>query len=177
MFNQIARSPIIGLGFAREANNDVGRNRDAFARLPDSPDKIDIFFRSVSAVHRFEDLVGTGLQREVNVLDQFGQARKCLDQVVPESDRMRRSKAEPLQSVDPVHRFEQLHKWTFIVDLWNSVPPVQIHDLPEQRYFLHSPSHQVAHFAHDLIDRTAPLRSARLRNDAKGAMHVASLHD
>src|SRR5439155_20011679 len=106
-----------------------------------------------------------------------GQARECVDQVITESDRMRRSKAEPLKPVDPVHRFEQLHKWAFIVDLRNSVPAVQIHNLSEQRDFLHSARHQIAYFAHDLIYRTTTLRSARLRDDAKCAMHIASLHD
>src|SRR5260370_14567800 len=90
---------------------------------------------------------------------------------------MRRSKSEPLNPVDLVHRFEQLHKWAFSVALWKLVPAIQIHDLTEQREFLHSARQQVAPLAHDFIDRTAALRSARLRDNAEGAMHVASLHD
>ena len=90
---------------------------------------------------------------------------------------MRRSKAQSLQVFDFVYGFQQLHKWTFIINLRKFVPAIQIHDLPEQSDFLHSASHQAAYFAQNLIDRTAALRSARLRDDAEGAMHVASLHD
>ena len=90
---------------------------------------------------------------------------------------MRRGKTQSLQPIDLVHRFEQLHKWTFIINLRKLVTAIQVYDLPEQSDFLHSARHQAAHFAHDLIYRTAALRSARLRDDAEGAMHVASLHD
>src|SRR6266699_2407783 len=90
---------------------------------------------------------------------------------------MWRGKTQSLQSIDLVHGFEQLHKWTFIIDPRRFVAAVQVHDLPEQRNFLHSTRDQVAHFAHDLINRTAALRATRLRDDAKRAVHVASLHD
>src|SRR6266516_2608261 len=90
---------------------------------------------------------------------------------------MRRSKAQPLQPVDLVHRFEQLHKRTFIVDLRKFAPAVQIHNLSEQRDFLHSLRDQVANFAHNFINGTAALRATRLWDDAEGATHVAALHD
>src|SRR5436309_14954841 len=89
---------------------------------------------------------------------------------------MRRSKAQSLQAFDFVHGFQQLHKWTFIINLRKFVPAIQVHDLPEQSDFLHSARRQAAYFAQNLIDRTAALRSARLRDDPEGAMHVASLH-
>ena len=51
---------------------------------------------------------------------------------------------------------------------------VQVYDLPKQSDFLHSARNQIPHFAYDLIDGTASLRAARLRDDAERAMHVAS---
>ncbi len=46
---------------------------------------------------------------------------------------MRRSEAQSFESVDFVHGFEQLHKWTFCRSRFGKfVPAVQVYDLPEQ---------------------------------------------
>src|ERR1700736_3449809 len=90
---------------------------------------------------------------------------------------MRRSETEPLESLNLVDGFEQLHEGTLIVDLRKFMAAVQIHDLPKQRDFLYSAGNEIACFADDFFDRAAALGAARLRNDAKSAMHVAPLHD
>src|SRR3984893_16974515 len=113
----------------------------------------------------------------MDVLDEFGQSSERVDQIVAKSDRMGRSKTEPVQSLDLMHRFEQLHERGFTVAFREFVTAVKINDLTEQRNFLHTVSHQLLHFPHDLRDRSAAFGSARLRHDTEGAMHVASLHD
>ena len=45
---------------------------------------------------------------------------------------MRRRKTETLKTIDRMHRFEQLHKWTFAIAFLKVVPTIQIHDLTEQ---------------------------------------------
>src|SRR4029077_11371817 len=54
---------------------------------------------------------------------------------------------------------------------------VEINDLPQQRDFFDSARNQIAHFGHDLVDGPAAFRSTRLRHNAEGAVHIASLHD
>src|SRR5438309_11208470 len=54
---------------------------------------------------------------------------------------------------------------------------IKIHDLSEQRDFLDTLCDQSTHFCDDLVDRAAAFGSACPRYDAKGAMHVAALHD
>src|SRR5215471_7818744 len=74
-----------------------------------------------------------------------------------------------------MHSLEQLDEGSFALALWKFVTPVQIHNLAEQRDFFHAMRDQIAHFAYDLVNRTAAFHTARLRHNAKGAMHIASL--
>ena len=57
------------------------------------------------------------------------------------------------------------------------VTAIQIHDLAEKGYFLDSIGDERANFGDDFGNGAAALGTARPRHDAKGAMHVASLHD
>ncbi len=57
------------------------------------------------------------------------------------------------------------------------MPPVEIHDLPEQRDFLHALPHERLDLGDDFRDGPGPFRPARARDDAEGAVHVAALHD
>ena len=76
-----------------------------------------------------------------------------------------------------MHGLEQLHERTLAVGLRKLVPAIQVHDLTEQRDFLHTTPNEFTHLAHNLFDRAAALGAARLRHNAEGAMHVAALHD
>src|SRR4029453_8172009 len=113
----------------------------------------------------------------MNVLDQVRQPLERVDQIVAEPYRMRRGKTKALQALDFVHGLEQLKKRTFAFPLRKLVAAGQLHDLPKQSDFLHSVPNQIAHFVDDFIDGTASLPAARLRNNAEGAMHIASLHN
>ena len=90
---------------------------------------------------------------------------------------MRGGEPEPFQAVDFIHRFQQLHERTFAIAFRKFVTAIKIHDLSKQRDFFDTTRDQVAHLPHDLVNGTAALRAARLRDNAKGAMHVASLHN
>ena len=104
--DKIARPLVIVFRLAGESYDNVGRDCDTVARLPDASDKIDIFFRGIGAVHRFEDSVGARLQRQMNVLSQFRQTRDRINQVVAKTNRVRGSKTKPFESIDFIHRFE-----------------------------------------------------------------------
>ena len=71
LLDQVARLFVIVIALAGESDYDVRRNGNSRPRLPDSLDKIHIFFRGVSAVHRFQDFVRPRLHRQMNVFDQF----------------------------------------------------------------------------------------------------------
>ena len=54
---------------------------------------------------------------------------------------------------------------------------IEIHDLAEQRDFLYSLRDERANFGDDFRNGAAALSASRAGHNAKGAMHVASLHD
>src|SRR5438552_14175258 len=57
VFNQIACLLVIALRLTRKPNDNIGRDRDPLACSSNPMNKIDIFFRGVSAMHRLKNLV------------------------------------------------------------------------------------------------------------------------
>src|SRR5215467_10371589 len=71
LFSQVSCLAVIILRFAGKTDDNVGRDRNAVARPPDSPDQIDVFLCGVWSAHGFENLVRTGLRWQMNVLGEF----------------------------------------------------------------------------------------------------------
>src|ERR1700729_2395172 len=90
---------------------------------------------------------------------------------------MRRGKADALKSRDILECFEQLNKWAFPFHVGEFVPSVEVHDLTEQRHLLDALRDQGFYLADNLLERPASFVSARIRNNAECAMHVAPLHN
>ena len=128
-------------------------------------------------MHGFEDAVGSRLQRQVDVLGQFGQAAEAIDEIFAETDGVRGGEAQAFQAFDFVHRFEQLHERAAPLDLGKFVASVKIDDLAEEGDFLAAASDQFAHFADNAADAAAAFGAARVGHDAESAAHVAALHD
>ena len=135
------------------------------------------FFRGVAAVHGFEEAVGTGLQRQVNVLGELREAAEAVDEVLAEADRVGGGEAEALEPFDLMHGFEELHERAASVEFREFVASVEIDDLSEQGDFFAAAFDQFAHFADDAADAAAAFGAAGVGHDAEGAAHVAALHD
>ena len=90
---------------------------------------------------------------------------------------MRRGKADALQPLDRINRFEQLHERGLSVPNGNIAPAIARNNLPQQGDLLHALRHQVAAFGHDVGNPPAALLPAGVRHDAEGAILVAALHD
>src|SRR6267143_2207977 len=131
-FDQRARLPEIIFRLTRKSDNDVSGDGDVLPGLANAPDKIEIFLGGVSAVHCFQDFVRSRLYWQMKVIDQLRQTPVGIDQIFAEPDRVRRSEAKALQTVDCMDRFEQLHKRTLIVDLRKFVAAVEVYDLTKQ---------------------------------------------
>ena len=145
-FDQSARLIEIIFRFARKSDDDVSRDGDSLSRIADLPDKIGIFFGGISPVHRLQNPVRARLHRQMEVIDQFWQAPVGVDQIFTKSDRMRRSEAKTLQTLDFVDGIKQLHKWTLIADLRKLVTAVEVYDLTEQGHFFYSARNKLADF-------------------------------
>ncbi len=95
-------------------DDHVGREGDILARRAQLVDQPKIFLRGVGAMHRLENSVRPGLQRQMDVLAKFRQIAQRRDQIRAKTDRMRRSKTQTLEAINVVHRFEQLDEGAFV---------------------------------------------------------------
>ena len=137
-FDQSVGLLVIIVRFARESDDDVSRDGDSLSCIADLPDKIGIFFGGISPVHRLQNPVRARLHWQMEAIDQFWQAPVGVDQIFTKSDRVRRSEAKTLQTLDFVDGIEQLHKRTLIADLRKLVTAVEVYDLTEQGHFFHA---------------------------------------
>src|SRR5215471_5508312 len=113
----------------------------------------------------------------MNMLNQLRQPAKRFDRILPETDRVGRSKSYAFKTLNFVDSLQQLHKRAFAVNFCKFVAPVQVDDLTEQSDFLYAAPRQRAHLVNNLPNRSAPFMAARGWNDTESAVHVAALHD
>src|SRR5207237_225615 len=139
---------VIIVRFARESDDDVSRDGDSLSCIADLPGKIGIFFGGISPVHRLQNPIRARLHRQVEVIDQFWQAPVGVNQVFAKSDRVRRSEAKTLQTLDFVDGIEQLHKRTLIVDLRKLVTAVEVYDLTEPAHCFVAARNKLDDFGH-----------------------------
>ena len=70
-FGKLVRPGIVIVGLTRIANDNIGSDRDSWRHGTNPVDERGKFLGCVGAVHRFQDPIGTGLQWQMNVLDQL----------------------------------------------------------------------------------------------------------
>ena len=120
---------VVLVGLAGEADDDIAGDRHAGTGGADALGEPLEFFGGITSTHDFEDAVRAALEREVDMLDELGQARKGLDQIVAVADRMGRGETHTLDAIDRADSLEQLNEWAFSIDLGKFVASVEIHDL------------------------------------------------
>ena len=98
----------IFVGFAGEADDDVGGDADGAARGADQSDFFEIFAARIGAAHGFENARGAGLHREMNVIAQGGDAIDGFDDVGAEIAGMRCGEAHAANAGDGGRGFEKL---------------------------------------------------------------------
>ena len=101
---------IVPLRLARESHNNIRRNRYAGTRRTDALGKFLEFFGRVAPTHDFQDAVGSALEREMNMLDEFGQAHKGFNQIIAVTNRVGGCEAHALDAIHRADGFQQLDK-------------------------------------------------------------------
>ena len=71
LFHEVARPSVIVLFFPRKSDDDIRRDRHFFTRFANPLDERAILGGGVRPMHRFQDPVGTGLERQMNVLGEL----------------------------------------------------------------------------------------------------------
>ena len=87
----------VGLGLAREADDDVGREGDVGDVLADQRDAVEVALAVVGAAHRAQDPRRARLQRQVDVLAQRRQLGVRADHVLAHVLRVRARVADPVE--------------------------------------------------------------------------------
>src|SRR5205085_3099307 len=98
-----------------KTDDHVCGDGDFFSCFSNSPHERTIFVGGVRAMHRFQNAVRAGLDRKMNVFRQLRQFSQRSQQIVPKSDRVRRSETQTLESIDGVDGFEQLDEWALAI--------------------------------------------------------------
>jgi len=167
----------VRLGFPGEAGDEVGADADGGLHAAQFPDDFQEPLAGIAAVHPFQHGVAAALHRDMGVFHQFAEPPIGFHQVIRVPFRVGRAKADPLQVVDFIHRFEQLHEGGAAVAAGDEAPAVAGDDLAQEGDFLDALRGQLAAFGHDIADGPAAFLAAGVGDDAEGAELVAALHD
>ena len=165
------------LGFARKADDHVGRKIHLRLHRPQRVHDLPVTFARVRPVHRAENPVAAALHRQVHVAAEFRQPTIGGDEVVFEAARVRRGEPDPLDAVDRVHAFQQLHEGRDAAGVRVIAPAVAGHDLAQQGDLAHAAFGQRPAFRDDVVHRPGTLVAPGLGHDAERAIHVAALLD
>ena len=98
----------VGLGLAREADDDVGGDRAVGDVLADQRHPVHVAAAVVGAPHALEDRAGARLERQVDVLAERRQLGMGADHVLLHVLRVRAGVADALDPLDRVDPRQQL---------------------------------------------------------------------
>ena len=101
-----AREVVVGL--AREADDDVGGDREIVDRGARRREPLEVALGGVAAVHAGERAVAARLQRQVQVLAHVRALGHRRDRLGPQVLRVRRREADALDAVDRVERAQEV---------------------------------------------------------------------
>src|SRR3954469_8150631 len=163
------------LGLAREADDDVGRQRAVGDVLADQRDAVEVAPAVVRPAHRLEDPRRARLQRQVDVLAERRQLGVRADDVLAHVLRVRARVADAVDAVDRVDQGQQLREGR--LRALGQVAPVGVHVLPQERDLADAVGGQPLDLLDQLAGRAAHLAPARRRDDAVRAAAVAANRD
>ena len=108
LLDDLERGAEVLLGLAREADDDVGRDRAVGDVLADHRDALHVALAVVGAAHRLQDPARARLQRQVDVLAQARQLGVRDDHLLAHVLRVRARVAHALDALDAVHERQQV---------------------------------------------------------------------
>src|SRR3990172_894345 len=166
------RLPEIFLRLAREPDDEIRRECDPGPRFSYLFDPPEIFLSRVPAPQGGQDPVRPRLDRQMDMRAKEIDLGKKADRLPVQVPRMRGKEPYSPDSPDsgyPPEEFGERDLPLFF--------PVGVHVLPQEDHVAYAPVRQFVDLRKDLPGGPADLASADIRDDAIGAVVVASLHD
>src|SRR5579883_781852 len=172
LLDDLERLLEVGLGLAREADDDVGAEREVGDRGAQPLDEREVALARVGPAHRPQDPGGAGLERQVHVLADRVALGDRGDHRLAEVLRVRAREPDPLDPLDGVAGAQELAEVG--PELGREVPPPRVHVLAEQRHLLDALGGELRHLGEDVARTPALLPPAHRRDDAVRAGRVAA---
>ena len=163
----------IGLGFAGEADDERGAERDAGDPLANAREEPVVGLARAGALHALEHGVRRMLQRQIDVVADLVALRHRRERVFVNRRRVQIEEADPLEAVDRVQFAQQASEGAALV----AVDAVEGRVLRDEQELFDAARGQRARFADDRVARPAPVLAAQRRDDAERALVVAALGD
>src|SRR5579875_664472 len=157
----------------READDNVGGQGDAGYRAANVVDPLTIVADGVGSTHTPQHIVVTGLNRQVDVLAELRQPAHCIDYPVRHVFRMGCQEADALDSIDIVHRLQQIGQ----VRMARKVVAVGVDRLTQERDFFDPSTSEALDLGDDIRQWTADLTATSVRHDAVRADEVTTIDD
>ena len=175
LLDDLERLGEVRLGLAREADDDVGAEREVRHRVAESVDERQIALARVRATHRLEDPRRAGLERQVHVLADGAALRDGRDHRRTEVLRVRAREPDPLDPLDGVTGAQKLAELR--VEVRREVTSPRVDVLPEQGDLPDAVARERLDLGEDLARAPALLPPAHRRDDAVRALRVAAHRD
>ena len=164
--DDLERALEVGVGLAREADDDVGGDGEVVDRVASRREPLEVALGRVAAVHAGQRAVTPRLQRQVQVLAHARALRHRRDRVGAKVLGVRRRVADALDAVDRVDGAEQVGELRAVLP-GAEIAAVGVHVLAEQRELDHTVAGELLDLVHDVAhpaaDFGAPHRRARCR--------------
>ncbi len=177
----LERAGEVGLGLAREPDDDVGGHGQVSDGRSGRCQPIEVALGGVAPVHRSEDPVAARLERQVEVVAHLGGLGHGVDGLGTEVLRMRTRVADSSDAVEGCDLAKQVgeqrpdpHVLAGLPGRQGEVAPVAVHVLPQQGHLGDAVGSQRRHLCGDLAGGAADLGTAHGRNDAEGTRVVAA---
>ncbi len=154
-------------GFAGKADDEVGRERDAWYCPAKLGHHLEISLPRVPPKHPTEDSVRTALRRQMDMLTDGRRVGHCLDDTGRELGGIRAGEAHPPDPIHAAHGAKQIGE---------IVPAVMVavDRLTEQRDFGCALPRERFGLDDDVLETPTPLGPPRVRDDAEGAAVIAA---
>src|SRR3989338_885592 len=162
-------------GLAGKPDYEVRGDADVWADGPELADLRLVFEGGVVALHRRENAVGAGLDRQVQVLDQFRHLGMHLDQAVGELQGVRGGVADAVDAVDSRNHPDQFGQVGAVAVVGEAAITVDV--LPEQGDLAYAVFGQMEDFAEYVVEGPADFLTASVGHHAEGAVLAAAFHD
>src|SRR6266852_2153858 len=171
VFDERKRPQVVGFGFTGEAGDDIGANGGVGEALANQFNARGVVCGAVPAVHRRQDAIRTGLERNVEVVRDAIGGGKRLDQVARNVHRFDRTDAQSQERSFVEDSAEEISEF----DAGTEIEAIAAQIDAAENDFVDARGAEAIDFTKNSFGREATAASAHKGDDAIGAAMIAAI--